>query len=54
MANTSTITVKAAAVKSNRQTMSPRRDTVEFLKKFARIYTYTTMMPIGLGAFMAN
>lgn len=54
MANSSTITVKAAAVKSDRPTVSPRRDTVEFLKKFARIYTYTTMMPIGLGAFMAN
>ena len=53
MPNSST-TIKGKAVSDSRLTMSPKRDTVEFLKKFARIYTYTTMMPIGLGAFMAN
>lgn len=53
MPNSST-TIKGKAVGSNRPALSPKRDTVEFLKKFARIYTYSAMMPIGLGAFMAN
>ncbi len=33
---------------------TPRQSTVEFLKQFARIYTYNNMATPQLGSFMAN
>ncbi len=37
-----------------KETLSPRKSTVEFLKQFARIYTYNNMTTPQLGSFMAN
>lgn len=32
----------------------PKTTTVEFLKQFARVYSFSVMMPAGLGNFLAN
>ncbi len=32
----------------------PKKATVEFLKQFARAYTFCALMPAGLGEFIAN
>ena len=32
----------------------PKQSTVNFLKQFARVYTFSEMMPAGLGNFVAN
>ncbi len=42
------------ASESTQRLLSPKRATVDLLKQFARVYRYSTIMPIGLGAFMAN
>lgn len=35
-------------------TMKPKKATVDFIKQFARVYAFSTMMPASLGAFIAN
>ena len=35
-------------------TMKPKKATVDLIKQFARVYAFSTMMPTGLGAFIAN
>jgi hypothetical protein len=32
----------------------PRKSTIEFLKQFARAYSYSRKLPAGLGGFVAN
>ena len=32
----------------------PRRSTVEFIKQFARAYTFNPLLTVGLGGFIAN
>ena len=32
----------------------PRRATIEFIKQFARVYTFCAAVPAGLGEFIAN
>ena len=32
----------------------PRKSTIEFLKQFARAYSYNSQMPANLGSFIAN
>lgn len=32
----------------------PKRATIEFLKQFARVYTFCAAVPAGLGEFIAN
>ena len=32
----------------------PKATTVDFLKQFARVYSFSMMMPAGLGNFLAN
>ena len=34
--------------------MGPKRSTVDFIKQFARAYSYNRMVPAGLGGFVAN
>ncbi len=34
--------------------IKPKKATVELIKQFARAYTFSGMMPAGLGAFIAN
>lgn len=36
------------------QSMTPRKSTVDFIKQFARAYSYSRRMPEGLGGFVAN
>lgn len=33
---------------------SPKKSTIEFLKQFARAYSYQRQMPYQLGHFIAN
>ncbi len=33
---------------------SPKKSTVDFIKQFARAYTFNAMLPVGLGALIAN
>lgn len=35
-------------------TVQPRKSTLEFLKQFARAYSYQRQMPYELGSFIAN
>lgn len=35
-------------------TVKPKRVTVDLIKQFARVYAFSSMMPAGLGAFIAN
>lgn len=34
--------------------MKPKKSTVDLIKQFARIYSFSGLMPAGLGAFIAN
>lgn len=36
------------------QTLTPRKSTVDFIKQFARAYSYSRRMPSGLGGFVVN
>lgn len=35
-------------------TIQPKKSTIEFLKQFARTYSYQRQMPFQLGHFIAN
>ena len=35
-------------------TETPRQSTLDFIKQFARIYSYNQKMPLNLGGFIAN
>ena len=43
-------------VDSSRETSvkGPRKSTVDFIKQFARIYTCSTVLPLGLGSMIVN
>ena len=43
-------------VDSGRETSvkGPRKSTVDFIKQFARIYTCSTVLPLGLGSMIVN
>lgn len=32
----------------------PRQSTVEFIKQFARVYSFNPFLKVGLGGFIAN
>lgn len=49
-----TITLSGEMSKVSKAVLKPKKATVEFLKQFARAYTYQRMMPAGLGNFVAN
>ncbi len=40
--------------KVSKTALRPKQATVEFLKQFARAYSYHRLMPAGLGNFVAN
>lgn len=46
--------VKAEETSMQQAVARPKRATVEFLKQFARAYTFCAMVPAGLGEFIAN
>ncbi len=54
MQKTSTPYTKEQRGGEQKMTMKPKKATVDFIKQFARVYAYSTMMPAGLGAFIAN
>lgn len=33
---------------------APRKSTVNFIKQFARVYSCSTVLPLGFGVMMAN
>ena len=35
-------------------TVKPKKSTVDLIKQFARVYAFSSMMPAGLGTFIAN
>ena len=35
-------------------TVKPKKATVDLIKQFARVYAFSSMMPVGLGSFIAN
>jgi len=39
---------------TQQSSVKPRKSTIEFLKQFARAYTYQQQMPYQLGGFIAN
>ena len=41
-------------LRSNTAKEMPRKSTIEFLKQFARAYSYNSQMPANLGSFIAN
>ena len=54
MQKTSTPYTREQRGGEQKMTMKPKKATVDFIKQFARVYAYSTMMPAGLGAFIAN
>ena len=53
MVKSSTL-IKSEIKEQFKEIKSPRKSTIEFLKQFARTYTYSSMAPLELGSFMAN
>ena len=39
---------------TQQSSVKPRKSTIEFLKQFARAYTYQQQMPYQLGGYIAN
>ncbi len=39
---------------SKRIAEAPRKSTIDFLKQFARAYSFNRQMPANLGGFIAN
>lgn len=53
MQKTSTPTRGRRAVQQT-VAIKPKKVTIDLIKQFARVYTFSGMMPAGLGSFIAN
>lgn len=46
--------IQNVAKKESEQNRGPKEVTINFLKQFARVYSYETRLPQNLGSFVAN
>lgn len=53
MQKTST-TIKHEEKSMQRVDQRPRKATVEFIKQFARVYTFNPILTVGLGGLIVN
>ncbi len=51
--NSTQLMEKKSALRGEQQ-VQPKKSTIEFLKQFARAYSYNKQMPMELGNFIAN
>ena len=54
MDKNSTQLMEKKSVLRGEQQVQPKKSTIEFLKQFARAYSYNKQMPMELGNFIAN